>query len=187
VVERQRAELGARHTHLNHRHPHVRPQPSPATSPPHPTPPAHKTHSLPARGSPYRHRPASRRRESRGPSPHRRTRSSECSASHTSTALSLGMDSSKPSSPVYLQAGGTGSSTGSGTCVSKCACLAVGMQEAFLDAQLTVSAHHAAHIPTNRLTYPPTHRTLQHRRNTHPVRVRKQGTPLMSSLRKLEK
>lgn len=56
--------------------------------------------------SPYRQSPASRRSESRGPRPQSRTRASPVSASASATAWLLGMDSSKPSSPVYLQAGG---------------------------------------------------------------------------------
>jgi hypothetical protein len=55
------------------------------------------------RSLPYRHRPASRRSESRGPSPASLT-SLFCSmASASATAWLCGTDTSKPSSPVYPQ------------------------------------------------------------------------------------
>ena len=55
-----------------------------------------------SQSAPYRQSPASSRSESRGPSPHSRTSGLATSFSAMATALSSGMDSSKPSSPVYL-------------------------------------------------------------------------------------
>ena len=53
--------------------------------------------------APYRQSPASRRSESRAPRPHIRTSSFSSSLRVSSSAWPSGIDSSKPSSPVYLQ------------------------------------------------------------------------------------
>mmetsp|Transcript_27278 Transcript_27278/g.69442 ORF Transcript_27278/g.69442 Transcript_27278/m.69442 type:complete len:222 (+) Transcript_27278:442-1107(+) len=54
-----------------------------------------------SRSLPYRHSPASRRSESRGPRPHRRTALLPISFSVSATAWLLGTLISNPSSPVY--------------------------------------------------------------------------------------